>query len=336
MKKYMTRIFSVLAIMLTLVLFLVTVNEKSNVKAAVDINTLINNEYQAKVKLVSLMTEMKNFENEHGVNRGHADRRELIVKTRTEDQIASANFAKLTESNSTLQQRRDLYETIRVLRTKLHEYEREQREHEIFLSIQSQLRQAQTAYDNAFNVMMSRARQLNIGGLSAFSWETLNDKWRYCSYLSGSSNGCKTKWQKIADNSGHFRWYFFNNDYSLKTDKDWIKYGNDWMFSTGTTGYLTDEWANIKKDNSTNAKAWFYFDNDGKSVKSGWKKISDRPEHSRWYKFTNYNYDKGLKWVKSGSNWLYIDGNNGYLTNESKVISGKKYNFNNNGYCTNP
>jgi hypothetical protein len=101
-------------------------------------------------------------------------------------------------------------------------------------------------------------------------------------------------------------------------------------------------------------KKWYYATSDGQLVKSGWKKIS-----GNWYYFSNYKAKTNCSIERNGVSG-YLDGNGkfttggwvvvnndsnkvkywdpskkAFLKNTSKVIDGKRYYFDKDGYRRN-
>lgn len=99
-------------------------------------------------------------------------------------------------------------------------------------------------------------------------WTHSNGHWWYC---NGWGQYCATDWQRLHSphqnyNHGGNRLYLFNSSHALNDQSGWKKYNNHYMYNDGRYGFLTNEGANIQKNNYTNVKAHFHFNNHAYKV----------------------------------------------------------------------
>jgi hypothetical protein len=107
-----------------------------------------------------------------------------------------------------------------------------------------------------------------------------------------------------------------------------------------------DNWKVVRSQWVYDKAQWYYIDSTGLMHDpywhGEWRKIN-----GRWYQFIPRElggdgriYKKegwDYQYYKKTGKWIYfIPGNYGLATNESRVINGKRYYFDKNGFCTNP
>ncbi|MCR4557334.1 MAG: leucine-rich repeat protein [Saccharofermentans sp.] len=189
-------------------------------------------------------------------------------------------------------------------------------------------------------------------GLMATGWKSINGS----RYLFDENDGVMLQnWQQ----SGK-KWYYLGIDGAMKTG--WVSVGGVWYY-LGSDGAMRLGWQNI-------GGTWYYFDNNG-AMKTGWQSISGtwyyfvpsgamatgwKQIGSNWYFFKaggamaageycngywlnsngTWTYQYKAKWTKDSKGWWFGDSTGWYAKNQSLKIDGKVYNFNANGYCTNP
>lgn len=145
-------------------------------------------------------------------------------------------------------------------------------------------------------------------------WYLVDGKWYF--YEQGTM--VSQKWKK--DSKG---WCYLGADGAMVTN-GWVKDSVGWCY-VGTDGYcITSAW---RKD----SKGWCYLDQNGRMVYNRWVKDS-----VGWCYVGANGYMVTNGWAKDSVGWYWM-GSNGYaIKNTSKVIGGKRYNFNASGLCTNP
>jgi len=147
-------------------------------------------------------------------------------------------------------------------------------------------------------------------GYMATGWKKISNDWYY--FASGGK--MTTGWKKIGGS-----YYLFDEEGVMQTG--WVKDGSKWYY-LDSNGKMATGWQKI-------SNKWYYFQSSG-AMATGWQKISNK-----WYYFQSSGAMK-TGWLKSGSNWYYLDSDGAMLSNCSRKISGKTYNFNASGVCTNP
>ncbi len=167
------------------------------------------------------------------------------------------------------------------------------------------------------------------------SWhENKKGKW----YSDTSGWYAKNQWQKIDG-----KWYYFNREGYMEKDAyrggyylmkngawdgktkaaGWKQDKTGWWFKTGGKTWLSNCWKLIDGK-------WYYFKKTGYAAKSefvqGWWVGSDCVQSD----------PAKYSWHKTGKGWWYGVSGGWYAKNAAYIIDGKKYNFDKNGYCTNP
>ena len=135
----------------------------------------------------------------------------------------------------------------------------------------------------------------------------------------GADGYCVTdKWVK--DSTG---WVYLGKDGRMVTNA-WVRDSVGWCY-VGSNGYcVTNKWV---KDTT----GWCYIGAEGRMLTNAWVRDS-----KGWCYVDANGYCVTNKWVKDDGKWYYMDDNGHMLANTSATISGKKYNFNASGVCTNP
>lgn len=189
-------------------------------------------------------------------------------------------------------------------------------------------------------------------GVMAKGWKSVKGSW----YLFSISYGIMLQdWQK-SDNA----WYYLGEDGAMKTgwqliEDDWHYFGSDgamrlgWQ-SIGGKWYYFDEHGDMMTGWQSIGGTWYYFESSG-AMFTGWKQSG-----SDWYFLKSdgsmaaneycqgywlgsngkWTYQYKATWRKDSKGWWYGDSTGWYAKNESVKIDGKVYNFDANGYCTNP
>ena len=96
-----------------------------------------------------------------------------------------------------------------------------------------------------------------------------------------------------------------------------------WIYVDANGKKLKKQWAKIDGK-------WYYFDADGIMASEEWVQGYWIGKSGAW----TYKY-KG-SWKKDAKGWYFKDASGWYAKKETVTINGKDYNFNAEGYCTNP
>jgi glucan-binding YG repeat protein len=118
------------------------------------------------------------------------------------------------------------------------------------------------------------------------------------------------------------KWYYYEQ--GVMVTNKWKKDSKGWCYLGADGAMVTNRWI---KD----SVGWCYVGGDGYCLTNSWVKDS-----TGWCYLDQNGRMAYNRWVGSGNTWYYIDGNGYMLANTSKVIDGKRYNFNASGLCTNP
>ncbi len=137
-------------------------------------------------------------------------------------------------------------------------------------------------------------------------------------WLDANGSMTKSKWVKDGG-----KWYYLDANGYMVANK-WMKDSKGWVYLGGDGAMLTNKW-------TTDSKGWCYVGKDGYAVTNCWKKDS-----KGWIWLDANGSMTKSKWVKDGNSWYYCDASGYMVANKSMTISGKRYNFNTSGVCTNP
>ena len=168
-------------------------------------------------------------------------------------------------------------------------------------------------------------------GRMATGWKCVNGAW----YLFSQNGKMITGWKQFNGS-----WFYLDLSGVMATG--WKNVGADWYYFE-SSGAMVTGWKKINSD-------WYYFDLTGAMV-TGWKKIS-----GNWYYFKNtgvmaageycegywinpdgtWTYKDVATWHQDSNGWWFGDTTGWYAKSRSLTINGKSYNFDSNGYCTNP
>ncbi|WP_034450008.1 leucine-rich repeat domain-containing protein [Butyrivibrio sp. AE2032] len=144
-----------------------------------------------------------------------------------------------------------------------------------------------------------------------------------------------TGWAKFNN-----KWYFFNKSGIMATG--WLNNNNKWFYLS-SDGSMVTGWQKI-------GGKWYFFNSEGAMV-TGWKQIegyyyffkSDGSMAANefcsgyWLELSGkWLYKERASWKKDSKGWYYQDTSGWYAKNATYKIDGKNYNFNSEGYCTNP
>ena len=167
-------------------------------------------------------------------------------------------------------------------------------------------------------------------GAMLTKWQEIDGSW----YYFASSGEMKTGWQKISK-----VWYYFDAEGRMLTGlqkienvnyffKDsgamatgWVQDGEDWYYFASSGAGKTG-WQQI-------SKVWYYFDEDSKMA-VGLMQIEDKTY------FFKDNGAMATKWIKIDTDWYWFKSDGSMAVSETVKISGKAYNFDDNGVCLNP
>lgn len=192
---------------------------------------------------------------------------------------------------------------------------------------------------------------VEANGEAATGWKGAGEKW----YFFGDTGVMVTGWQKINN-----VWYYFAESGVMKTG--WVQSGSTWYYMD-TNGGMVTGWKQIdgkwyffegsgamKTGWVASGSLWYYMDTNGAMV-TGWKQIS-----GKWYYFKasgvmaagewcegywlnadgTWTYQFKATWRQNAKGWWFGDDNGWYAKNETVKINDKDYDFDANGYCTNP
>ena len=151
---------------------------------------------------------------------------------------------------------------------------------------------------------------LNNKGAMVTGWVEVDDTW----YYMEDSGAMATGWVKSGND-----WYYLNNEGAMATG--WVDDNGTWYYMEDS-GAMKTGWVQIGKD-------WYYLNPASGAMMTGWV------EDGAWY----YMDDDGamtVGWVKDGGIWYYMDTSGAMISNTSRRIDGKTYNFDRSGACTNP
>lgn len=166
----------------------------------------------------------------------------------------------------------------------------------------------------------------------ATGWEEVGGIW----YYFDDNGKMLTGWQEIdgswyyLDNNGHMltgwlksgnKWYYLESSGAMKTG--WKKINDTWYYLDPETGAMVTGWNEIDG-------VWYYFKADGSMASSEWCEGYWLGASGAW----TYKYK--AKWTQDDKGWWFGDTSGWYAKNESCKINGKVYNFDAEGYCTNP
>ena len=171
----------------------------------------------------------------------------------------------------------------------------------------------------------------NKTGFMIMGWAEFSGKW----YYFNNSGVMVTGW--LNNNN---KWYYLNADGSMVTG--WKQIDGKWYFFEGT-GVMKTGWVG-------SGSTYYYMDTTGAMV-TGWKQIS-----GKWYYFKasglmacnewcdgywlnadgSWTYPYKGSWRQNSKGWWFGDTSGWYAKSETVRINDKDYNFDANGYCTNP
>ena len=134
------------------------------------------------------------------------------------------------------------------------------------------------------------------------------------------ANGSMTKNTWIKDGG---KWYFLDEKGYMASNQ-WRKDSKGWCWLTASGAMAVNQWV-------ADSKGWCYIGADGYCWTNCWAKDS-----IGWIWLDSEGSMTKNAWVNDGGSWYYLDGNGYMVTNRSLQLSGKTYNFNASGVCTNP
>ena len=154
---------------------------------------------------------------------------------------------------------------------------------------------------------------LKESGVMAQGWQTVKGKYYYfkAGGAMASEEYCDGYW---LDKSG---------EWNYKARASWKSDSKGWYYQDTTGWYAKNQW--LKIDGK-----WYFFKPDGYMAYS---------EYWNGYWFNadgTWTYQARASWKSDSKGWYYQDTTGWYAKNQSLWINGKLYNFNAEGYCTNP
>jgi len=171
----------------------------------------------------------------------------------------------------------------------------------------------------------------NNSGVMLTKWQEIDGAW----YYFATSGEMKTGWQKISK-----VWYYFDASGKMATGlkkidgvnyyfKDsgamgtgWIQVGEVWYYFA-SSGEGKTGWQQI-------SKVWYYFDSDSRMA------VGFREIEGKTYFFKDSGAMAAKKWIQDGEDWYWFKSDGSMAVSETVKISGKAYNFDDNGVCLNP
>ena len=186
------------------------------------------------------------------------------------------------------------------------------------------------AYRDGYYLSKSGARAAK----KTASWNKNKKGWWY---KTGAKSYLKNTWKKIDGKLYYFdaKGYMASNEYrngfkiagnGARTNaakSKWVKNKWSWSYVDANGKKLKKQWAKIDGK-------WYYFDADGIMASEEWVQGYWIGKSGAW----TYKY-KG-SWKKDAKGWYFKDASGWYAKKETVTINGKDYNFNAEGYCTNP
>ncbi len=188
-------------------------------------------------------------------------------------------------------------------------------------------------------------------GIAVTGWKQVSGAWYY--FLDNGN--MVTGWQEIDGT-----WYYFNGSGAMATK--WQQIRGKWYYFAGS-GVMVTGWKQLSgtwyyfRDNGAMATGWeeidgtyYYFRSSGAMV-TGWQEIDGvyyyfKPNGAMaaneycggyWLDASGkWTYKAKAEWKQDSKGWYYQDTNGWYAKNGTWTIDGKDYNFDAQGYCTNP
>ena len=137
-------------------------------------------------------------------------------------------------------------------------------------------------------------------GVMQTGWQFINDEWRYFN----SSGEMQTGWVNVSG-----KWYYFEEDQNEPKDP---------KIATMYTG-----WKKI-------GGVWYYFKPSGAMA-------ANEYYNGYWLNANgSWTYQHKASWRMTNGKWWFGDDSGWYAKDETVRINDKDYNFDANGYCTNP
>ena len=149
------------------------------------------------------------------------------------------------------------------------------------------------------------------GSYPANEWKQISGKW----YFFDASGDMVTGWKQIG---GY--WYHFDKDGVMQTG--WVSDGGKWYYFNGS-GVMQTGWITV-------GGKWYYLKSSGAMAANEYCGGYWLNDDGTW----TYTYK--ASWRKNSTGWWYGDNSGWYAKNQTLKIDDKNYNFNANGYCTNP
>ncbi len=179
-------------------------------------------------------------------------------------------------------------------------------------------------------------------GKMVTGWQQINSLWYYFDKNGVMITGWYNDVVTIIDGIGYYKgnWYYLSDSGSMETG--WNKISGYWYYF-GSNGKMAKDWQQI-------GGIWYYFGDSGK-MKTGWQLVDGvyyffKPtgamasdEYIDGYyldKSGAWTYQYRASWIQDSKGWYYQDTAGWYAKNRDVMINGKLYNFNAEGYCTNP
>ena len=152
---------------------------------------------------------------------------------------------------------------------------------------------------------------LDDKGAMITEWNKINGVW----YYFGGNGAMRTGWQSISGS-----WYYFGGNGSMRTG--WQQINSKWYYF-GDSGAMATGWKQI-------GGKWYFFKESGAMASNEWCDGYWLNADGSW----TYKYK--ASWKKAGNKWWFGDTSGWYAKNGTIKIDDKNYNFDSNGYCTNP
>ena len=166
---------------------------------------------------------------------------------------------------------------------------------------------------NTFLTIQGKTYRFNNDCTMHTGWFQFEDNWLFFDRLSGEKlSNC---W--LNDNGN---WYYLDEQGIMITG--WKKYGNEWYYLSDS-GAMVKDWKQIDG-------VWYFFKSNGAMAAKEWCRGYWLDANGAW------TYPYKASWYQNSKGWWYEDTSGWYAKSATYRIDGKDYNFDANGYCTNP
>ena len=183
-----------------------------------------------------------------------------------------------------------------------------------------------------------KGRWYNKNGTQTYKgigkWVKEGSNWKYVDSLGWTAKNC---WQKIDS-----KWYFFDKNGYLEMGTYrqgyYLTRGGAWDGKNAVPGWKEDKtgWKYVLAGGKTLAKQWMKIDGNWYYFHANGYAAHDEFVQGWWIESNCVQRDPvQCSWHKTAKGWWY-GSDSWYAKSRSYTIDGKKYNFDAEGYCTNP